>query len=141
MVTLFNFSYPFTIYNLNDSYVIYKSCSTFHKKHVGLYSEEFFTILNLYNLNNSYFIYELCSKFQQNNWGSYSKEIDVFKCKKFHLFVTFFFFFTLFIVYKLNDSYFIYKNGSIFQKKHVGYYLEDIVVFQFENFHLLVTLF
>jgi len=54
---------------------------------------------------------------------------------------TFLSIFTLFIVYKLNDSYFTYKNGSTFQKKHVGYDLEEIGVFKFENFHLLVTLF
>jgi len=34
----FNFFTLFTVYNLNDSYVIYKNCSTFQKKLVGQYS-------------------------------------------------------------------------------------------------------
>jgi len=50
-------------------------------------------------------------------------------------------FFILLFVYNLNYSYFIYKNGLTFQKKHVGTYLEGIGVFKFEKFYLLVTLF
>jgi len=33
-----------TVYNLNDSHVLYKNCSTFQKKHVGTYSEEIHVI-------------------------------------------------------------------------------------------------
>jgi len=53
----------------------------------------------------------------------------------------FYFVFTLFTVYTLNDSYVIYRNCSTFQKKQVGQYSEGICVLKFENFNILVTLF
>jgi len=33
------------------------------------------------------------------------------------------------------------KNCSTFQKKHVGQYSEEIGIFEFQKFHLLVTFF
>jgi len=47
----------------------------------------------------------------------------------------------LFTIYNLNNSYFTKENSSKFQKKHVQQYSEGIVVFQFENFHILETFF
>jgi len=41
----------------------------------------------------------------------------------------------------LKDSHVIYKKCSTFHIKHFGQYLKGIGVLQFENFHLLVTLF
>jgi len=37
LVTLLIFHTLVTVYNLNDSYVLYKNCSTFKKKKVGQY--------------------------------------------------------------------------------------------------------
>ena len=86
--------------------------------------------------------YKNYSTFQKKHVGQYSEEIGLIKIQNFHLLVTFFsFFFTVFTIYNLNNSYFIYKNCSIYQTKHVRLYLEGINVFKFGKFHLLVILF
>jgi len=64
-----------------------------------------------------------------------------FQIGKFSSFGTTFSFFTLFTVYNLNNSYFIYEICSKFQQKHLGCYSKEIGLFKFGNFLLLVTLF
>ena len=53
--------------------------------------------------------------------------------------VFFFIFFTLFTVYSLNNSYFIYELCSKFQQNNFGSYSKGMGIFKFEKFHLLVT--
>jgi len=58
--------------------------------------------------------------------------IGVFKFEKFrHLPFS-----TIFTVYNLNNSNFIYKNCSPIQIKHFGQYSKGIGLLQFENFHI-----
>jgi len=38
-----------------------------------------------------------------------------------------------FLIFSLNDSYFIYRNYLTFQIKHIGQYSEAIVVLKFKN--------
>jgi len=56
-------------------------------------------------------IYKNSSTFQKKHIGQYSEGIDVAKVENFHLLVAVFqFFFVVFTVYNLNNSYFIYIN-------------------------------
>jgi len=80
--------------------------------------------------------------FNRTTLAVIERELEFLNLNIFICLVTLFsVFFTLFTIYNLNDSYFIYRNFSTFQIKHVSKYSRAIVVLKFKKFHFLVTLF
>jgi len=86
-------------------------------------------------------LYIKIQHFKKKHIGQYLEGIGVFKFENFHLLETLYNFSSLFTIYNLNDSNVIYKKCSTFQKKHVGQYSEEIGVFKFEKFFVLVSFF
>jgi len=79
--------------------------------------------------------------FKSNTLGNNQRGLEFLYLKNTPFCNAFLIFCTVCTVYNLRNSYFIYENCSKFQKKHFGHYSKGMCVLQFENFHLLVTLF